>query len=165
MSQVGSSFLTRDQTRAPTLGVPSLTGWTTREVPRSEFPLLPSGFNGKTQSALQALPHPPCSWTAPSVIQGTREPNYLCKCPPATHPRALTASLPAFSEPSLAKNPPSIPLPSTADLLLKRADSSFLPGVQKHSRNNCSSTFSCCVPTLVINLSKLRFCRKVNNKL
>ncbi|XDB62478.1 hypothetical protein AB1E18_015822 [Capra hircus] len=36
-------------------------------------------------------------------------------------------SLPAFSESSLAKNSPSIPLPSTTDLLLKRADSGFLP--------------------------------------
>ncbi|KAG5198341.1 hypothetical protein JEQ12_008031 [Ovis aries] len=62
-------------------------------------------------------------------------------------------SLPASSESSLAKNSPSIPLSSTADLLLKRADSSFLPGVQTHSRNNCSSTFSCCIPTLVTNLS------------
>ena len=165
MPQVGSSFLTRDRTPGPTLGVPSLTGWTTREVPRSEFPLFPYGFKGNTQSAPQALPHPSLLMDCSLCHPGHTGASLPVQVPTCHSSSGIDChSLPAFPEPSLAKNPPSIPLPSTADLLLKQADSRFLPGVQKHSRNNCSSTFSCCVPTLVIDLSKLRFRTKVNNK-
>ena len=130
-----------------------LSPWNCRPALHPQCPLLPSGFKGKTQSAPRLCLTPPCSWTVPSVIQGTREPHCLVQVPTC---RCFSGSdchsLHAFSESSLAKNWPSIPLSSTVDLLLKRADSSFLSGVQKHSRNNYSSTFSCCIPTLVINL-------------
>ena len=169
MRQVGSSSLTRDGTRAATLGAPSLTSWTTRKsqganslfavtvklspCPPSTLSSSSLWFQGQDPVRARSLPHPSLL-----VDRSLCLPEHTGASLPVQVPTCRwfsssdCHSLPAFSESSLAKNSPSIPLPSTTDLLLKRADSGFLPGVQTHSRNNCSSTFSCCIPTLVTNL-------------